>query len=426
MFVLGVLIFIHELGHFSVAKLVGVRVEKFSLGFGKKLLGFKSGDTEYLLCILPFGGYVKMAGDEPGEERENKPYEFLSKSVKERAAIVLAGPIMNIVLAIVLMVLPYSMGVAVEKYRVQEVKVSWLDSNSIAAGAGVRIGDVVTGINGQKVSTWNAFYAALDSVKDVKTIDVFRDGINTTLSVPKDKTSDGVHMTFGIQPMVEPRVGVLQEGMPAVEAGLKVKDLIVAVDGVSIKHWNQLSKMISSRGGTEAILTVDRGGRVFEVPIKPKFDKKAERGLIGITPFRDMTNVRYSFIESAKKGFGDFTHLTYLTFDFLKKLVQGKDEAVKNLGGPIRIYQVTGAVAKTGFTYLLKFMGFLSLQLGILNLMPIPVLDGGHLFFYALEAVRKKQLAYKKQEFVQNIGMILLLLMMIIVTYNDIVEIFFK
>ena len=135
-FVLGVLIFIHELGHFAVAKWVGVRVEKFSLGFGKKVFGFKRGDTEYLVSMLPLGGYVKMAGDEPDEDREGAPYEFLSKSVLERAAIVVAGPLMNVVLAAVLMVLPYIIGVSIEKYMVEPVKISWMDKGSLAEKSG--------------------------------------------------------------------------------------------------------------------------------------------------------------------------------------------------------------------------------------------------------------------------------------------------
>jgi len=536
-FVLGVLVFIHELGHFVVAKFVGVRVEEFSLGFGKKLIGVKRGDTEYRINLLPLGGYVKMAGDEPGEERKNAPDEFLSKSVKERSAVIFAGPFMNMVLAIMLMVLPYFIGISVEKYRTEPVKAYWVESESIAKKIGMHIGDTITKMNGTTIKNWDSYFDVLSTDKKITSVTVLRDGKIAHISIPQKIQEEEIkfHFQLGVHPYTEPKVGGLRVGMPAAEAGLKIGDVIKAVNDKPVLHWNEMATVISAKGGKEIILTVERDGKsltvpitpkienkgveniaeiisvgvkpverwsdvaatisaagkketilltlkrkgklftlpittdfekiannnfvgiisangkavtnwselsgivssgdaenivlklkrkenVFEIYVTPKLDKNINKGFIGITPYHEKSTVKYSFLTSVEKGIHDFKHLTVATFGFLETLVRGERGAFKNLGGPIMIYQVTGVVAQSGFTQLLKFMGFLSLQLGILNLFPIPVLDGGHLFFNFIELIRKKPIAYRKQEIVQNIGMALLLVMIAAVSYNDILR----
>jgi len=418
--VLGVLIFIHELGHFAVAKWVGVRVEKFSLGFGKKIFGFKRGDTEYLVSMLPLGGYVKMAGDEPDEEREGASYEFLSKTVFERAAIVVAGPIMNIVLAAILMVCPYIIGVAVEKYMTEPVKVSWMEKGSLAEKSGIKLGDTIDKVNGETVNVWADYFNFLASGETVETVTVQRDLGTKLIKIPAQEASSYVH--FGIHPFTLPKVGGLQGGMPAANAGIEVGDVVVAIDGEAVATWSEMAEIISSKGGQDVVLTLSRNGKTLSKPIIPKLNEKLNKGFIGITPYSEMRTVSYPVSVSVSKGMRDFKNMSLAVFKFLKTLVSGEKEAFKNLGGPIMIYQVTGVVAKSGFTSLLKFMGFLSLQLGILNLFPIPVLDGGHLLFYGIELVRRKPISQKKQELVQNVGMALLLFMIVAVSYNDIIR----
>lgn len=336
--VLGALIFVHELGHFLVAKRAGVTVLKFSLGFGPKLIGFKRGETEYLLSAIPLGGYVKMLGEDPMEEVADPAGSFSGKSVGWRSLIVLAGPGSNLLLAITIF--------------------------------------------------WVIF-------------------------------------TIGA-PTLATKVGEVMQDFPAHEAGVLVGDRIKAIDGQPIEKWEELATQIHKSPGQSVRLTIERAGDQFDLVVAPKasrqknlFGEEQEIGLLGIAPAEEFlierTNPATAFARAVYKTY-DLSRLILLTF---VKLIQGVVPA-KTIGGPLLVAQMAGQQARQGVLNLMFFTALLSINLAILNLLPIPILDGGHLFFSLIEAVRGKPVSLKKREMAQQVGMALLVAMMIFAFYNDI------
>ncbi len=338
-FVLGVLVLVHELGHFLVAKLLKVRVETFSFGFGKKLLSLKRADTEYCISLIPLGGYVKLAGDNPEEKREEKEWEFLSKSVEARAAIVLAGPVFNYIIAFIFFSLIFLVGYP-------------------------------------------------------------------------SKTS---------------KIGEVKENYPAKESGLQKDDRVISIDGKEVKLWDDLSALIHSKVSGGAVnLQIQRQGRLLNVAVVPKieevntiFGEKSKIGLIGIGPSEETQIVRYSLPQAMYQGANRVIILTKMTYFALYKMAVGKMSVRDSLAGPVVIFQITGEAAKSGFIYVLQIMAALSVSLAIINLFPVPVLDGGHLLFLILEKIKGKPVSIKAQEIAARVGFSMLMVLMCFVFYND-------
>jgi regulator of sigma E protease len=419
--VLGVLIFIHELGHFMVAKWVGVRVEKFSLGFGPKLLGFKRKETEYLISLLPLGGYVKLSGESPEEELRNDPSEFASRSVGDRARIVIAGPVMNLLLALLLFPVVFMIGTEVPGYLKQPPILGYVEADSPGAEAGFKPGDTIERVDGTAISAWGDLDNIIMTNPGITmTVSFLRDGafMETTLT-PHTNEAYGTGYA-GLVYQIEPGIGGLTPGYPAEIAGLKLGDRIVSIEGTPVQHWNQIPQLIAEYEDKEIAFTVQRGEERQTFFIKPRAEEVngQTRHYIGISPLMETVIEQYGVFESLKKGTVKFGEMTVMTFYVLKRLVTRK-LSMKTLGGPIMIAQITGQAAKSGVSNLLLFMAFLSLNLGILNLLPIPVLDGGHIAFLFIEFVRGKPLGVKKMEIAQQIGLVILILLMIVVTYND-------
>ncbi|MBN2372373.1 RIP metalloprotease RseP [bacterium] len=459
--VLGVLIFFHELGHFMMAKWIGIRVERFSLGFGPRIVGFVHGDTDYCISALPLGGYVKMTGENPEEPLEGKPWEFGSRSVWERARVVLCGPGMNLILAVFFLGFPFFLGRQVPAYLHEEPVIGWIDSDSPAEKAGLMIGDKIISIDEKEVKNWQDVEMLIAIHPETEMVFLVERG-GDRLSVrgtPDEVGSIGMG-NLGIDRYMPPRIGGLNSGFPAEKAGLRIGDNVISIEGKPLHHWYELADMIHERPELLTKLTIDRDGEVFEVEVTPvafKAEAKIsyasrlirwikgllgapdtkgitmqgdedrggrEFGLIGISPYQDMIVRKYGVLGSIKKGFEESLRLLKVTFEFLYKLIAGK-ASPKSLGGPIMIAHVAGEVARTGLAELIYFMGFLSLQLGILNLLPIPVLDGGHLMFFGIEAIKRRPLSIKSREVAQQIGVALLLILMVYVFYNDILRYFF-
>ncbi|MDE2180256.1 MAG: RIP metalloprotease RseP [candidate division NC10 bacterium] len=336
--VLGALIFVHELGHFLVAKRAGVRVLKFSLGFGPKIIGFTRGGTEYLLSAIPLGGYVKMLGEDPQEEVVDREGSFSEKPVGWRSLIILAGPGSNFLLAVVIF--------------------------------------------------WAVF-------------------------------------TIGV-PTLATKVGEVMEGFPAYEAGVLTGDRITAIDGHPIEKWEELATQIHKSPGRPVRLTIERAGRQFDLMMAPKatrqknvFGEEQEVGLLGIAPAEEFLIERTDPVTALARALYktyDLARLILLTFI---KLIQGVVPA-KTIGGPLLVAQMAGQQARLGLLNLLFFTALLSVNLAILNLLPIPILDGGHLFFSLIEAVRGKPVSQQKREMAQQVGLALLVALMIFAFYNDI------
>ncbi len=426
---LGVLVFIHELGHFCVAKLAGVKVLKFSLGFGPRIVSRTWGETEYLISLIPLGGYVQMLGEGVGEEdepltEEEKKRSFAEKAVSRRMAIVAAGPIMNLLLPLLLLPLAYMVGVNVPTFLNDPPCIGYVLESSDAAKAGFQTEDCIVSVNDHEVTTWTQTDKALIPLVGTQlhfTID--RQGQAITLDVPADNGSLEGLQSLGLMPMREAVIGTVSADMPAQKAGLQVGDRIVRIDETSIDSWYQLHNVIQQLAGKEARFVVYRSGQLMEFAIAPK----AKNGvwLIGITPQQMMEERKYGFFEALQIGVHRTGELIDLTLVFLRKLVAGHVPA-DNIGGPIMVMQIAGQAAQTDFSTILTVLSFLSIQLGILNLLPIPVLDGGHLFFNLVEIVWRRPLSLRAREVMQQIGLGLLLMLMLLAFYNDIVRLFMQ
>jgi regulator of sigma E protease len=418
--VIGILVFVHEFGHFIMAKRAGVRIEKFSLGMGPKLFGFKKGDTEYVLSVLPLGGYVKMAGENPDEEPTGAPDEFQSKTVWQRAKIAVTGPLTNIVLAFVIMPFVFMVGT----YSEGPARVGYVEKGSPAERAGFISGDVIEEINGRGISDWTKALTliAVNPDTDVKVI-VERQGEKKALTLRPELATELKIGTSGLVPDIPAEIGRLKPGFPAEQAGVMVSDKIIAVDGKTIYHWNQFSALVRDSKGSKLTLTLERNGKRIEKIVTPKED--SGRQVIGVEPVMRLVFKKHGFSESLRLGFDKTIESVDLTFITLKKLITF-NLSIKTLGGPVMIAQMSGQAAAAGLSAFLSLLAMISISLGVLNLLPIPVLDGGMILFLMIEAVRKKPLSRKVMEVSQSIGAGLLITLIVVVSYNDIMRMFFS
>jgi len=337
---LGILIFVHELGHFLVAKYSGVGVLKFSLGFGPRLVGKKYGETEYLLSLIPLGGYVKLLGESDDDELspEDRKRSFLQQPVWVRMAIVAAGPLFNFLLAIVIFFMVFMSGV----------------------------------------------------------------------------------------PVLTSQIGSVQEGSAAAAAGLLENDTITAIDGRNIDRWNKLAEIISESEGKLITLTILRGDRRLEVLVQPKeikthnvFGEEISTYKIGISPSKRIVVESMNPLRAAWESLIHTWTITKLTLMSIVKLIQGV-LSPRTLGGPILIAQIASAQVKEGLIPFVMFMGLLSINLAVLNLLPIPVLDGGHLLFFLIELVKGSEVNIRWREWAQQVGFAILILLMIFVVIMDV------
>jgi regulator of sigma E protease len=424
LFVLGVLIFFHELGHFLMAKHIGIRVEKFSLGFGPKLVGIKRGETEYLISAFPLGGYVKLAGENPDEEVKGEPWEFASRSVWERIRVVICGPITNIMLAYILITLVFSLGRQIPRFYTEAPVIGWVDEGSAADKAGLQLGDRILNIDRQPMENWEDVYlfikmAATPSHTFKLLVD--RGGRRLNIRLTPEAEESKELGGLGFAHYMAPEVGQLTPGFPAEEAGLQVGDIITHIDNEPISHWLELSQIIHNRPEQELKLTVNRQGSTLTIPITPRLQEPSGIGLIGIAPPQPVALKRYGPVEAVRHGYQEVNELFGLTIEFLWRVLSGR-ASTKSIGGPIAIAQIAGEAAASGIADLFWVMGFISLQLGILNLLPIPILDGGLILFLLIEAVLRRPISLKKRELAQQIGLALIILLMIFAFYNDIMR----
>lgn len=418
--VIGILVFVHEFGHFIMAKRAGVRVEKFSLGMGPKLFGYKKGDTEYVISALPLGGYVKMAGENPDEEPTGASDEFQSKSIWQRAKIAATGPLTNILLAFIVMPFVFMIGT----YSEGPAKVGYVEKGSPAERAGFQAGDVIEKINGRSISDWTKALSliAVNPETDIA-VTVDRQGEKKTMSLrPASATELKIGMS-GLVPDMPAEVGRLKPGFPAEKAGLKVNDKIISVNGNTIFHWNQFSTLVKDSKGKKLSLVIEREGKRMTIPVTPRED--GGRHVIGVEPVMRLVFKKHGFFESIRLGFDRTIEFVDLTFITLQKLLTF-NLSIKTLGGPVMIAQMSGQAAAAGLSTFLSLLAMISISLGILNLLPIPVLDGGLILFLVIEAIRKKPLSRRTMEIAQTAGAAALITLIVVVSYNDIVRLFFS
>jgi regulator of sigma E protease len=425
---LGILVFVHELGHFCVAKLCGVKVLKFSLGFGPRLVSHKRGDTEYMICAIPLGGYVQMLGEGVGDQGEDAEIDaedeqrsFSKKSIPRRMAIVAAGPVMNLILPFMILPLAYMIGINLPAYLDEPACVGYVVPGSEADVAGFRNGDCISKISGVDVASWSDTGSALVNSAGkpiVFTLDR-AEGMADLVVDSKNGALEGLQ-SIGLLPAQDAVIGGLAPAMPAIEAGLKEGDRILSVGGREIVSWYELKDAIQAFKGQPVDVVVERDMQRLTVELVPK---KADGNdyLIGVAPQYETTFKRFPIGEAIVAGAERTMDLIELTLVFIQKLFAGH-VSTSNIGGPITVVQIAGQAAQTDISSILSVLAFLSIQLGILNLLPIPILDGGHLFFYTYELIFRRPLSLKAREWAQQIGLILLILLMVLAFYNDIVR----
>jgi regulator of sigma E protease len=426
---LGILVFVHELGHFCVAKLCGVKVLKFSLGFGPRLISHQRGETEYMICAIPLGGYVQMLGEGGGEQGEDTEIEaaeedrsFAKKSIPRRMAIVAAGPIMNLILPFMILPLAYMVGLNLPAYLEEPPCVGFVVPGSEAADAGFQNGDCIIKISGMDVASWTDTGPALvNSAGEPIVFTLARgDGITDLVVDSENGALEGLQ-SIGLLPGQDAVIGGLAPAMPAVEAGLKEGDRILSIGAREIVSWYELKDVIQEVGGQAVAVVIERDMQQLTIELVPKKVDGNDDYLIGVAPLHETTFKRFSFGKAVAAGAERTIDLIDLTLVFIQKLFSGH-VSTSNIGGPITVVQIAGQAAQTDISSVLSILAFLSIQLGILNLLPIPILDGGHLFFYTFELVFRRPLSLRAREWAQQIGLILLVLLMVLAFYNDIVR----
>jgi regulator of sigma E protease len=426
-FVLGVLVFVHELGHFLTAKKIGIRVIRFSLGFPPKLISKKIGETEYCVSWIPLGGYVKMAGENPDEkELTGAPWEFQSRKVWERLIVVIAGPAMNFLTAILIFWGIFSIS---GLPTIRTTKIGVIEEGSLAATVGCQVGDSILTIGGSSVEEWNDIYDALEAHPEGNLIiEIDRRGVVHRFTIPGDERDDDSDFPLGITPLLGTEVGSVIKNKPAYKSGLRTGDRILSIDGEPIDLWDDMKNLIHAKPDIPITVTWTRVNQIFEAEIVPEkqqtmnIDGEVEDiGLIGIGPKVDRK--RIGIHTSLWLGLRQTIYMAELTIIFVKKLVL-RQVSAKLVGGPVSIARMAGETARSGLMDLFGLMALLSVNLAILNVLPIPILDGGHVLFLLIEGVTRKPLSLKKRGILQQIGLAFLILLMIYVTYNDIAKLF--
>jgi regulator of sigma E protease len=422
LFVLGVLVFVHELGHFLAARRLGVRVLTFSLGFGPKILKTVRGGTEYCISIIPLGGYVKMAGDSPDDpNRTGSPDEFLSKTKWERFQVLIMGPLMNVILAVVVMAAVLAQGAEVPVYEDQPPVIGAVEPDSAAERAGIRAGDLILTVGGDQVETWEDLFIAIGVRPDREVpITLRREGRTESLTVRPEIEARYESGTMGVLPDVDPVVTRVIPGEPADQAGIKAGDIVLAVDGQRMVTQANLVKKISASGGREVDLTIEREGQQLHIRATP--EQQGERGLLGIylsEPTRTFTPTPWEAVKLSVEKNIEFSGLIFRT---LGGLFIG-ETSPRQLMGPLGIAQLAGESAGVSWIALFSLMASISLNLGLLNLMPIPVLDGGHILIMALEGVARRDFSYAVKEKMLMAGFAVLMMLMVTVIYNDLTRV---
>jgi len=421
LFVLGVLVFVHELGHFLAARRLGVRVLTFSLGFGPKLLKIRRGDTEYCVSAIPLGGYVKMAGENPDDPRTGRPDEFLSKTKWERFQILIMGPAMNIILAVVVMAIVLAQGAEVPIYQDQPPVVGAVSPGSPAERAGIRRGDRILTIAGDEVETWDDLFLAVGTRPD-RDVDLtlLRDGQTQSVSVRTVSETRFEIGNIGVLPDINPIVASVIAGEPAERAGLKAGDIVVAVNGERMVTRTQFIEAISRNGGKEIDLTIEREEQQLHIAATP--EQRGDRGMLGVyvsEPTRSFTPGPFEAIQLSVERNIEFGGLIFKT---LGGLFVG-ETSPRQLMGPVAIAQLSGESAQAGWIALFTLMASISLNLGLLNLLPIPVLDGGHILIMGLEGVARRDFSMAVKEKMLLAGFVVLMMLMVTVIYNDLTRI---
>ncbi len=440
---IGILVFVHELGHFLTAKLSGMRAEVFAIGYGRRLFGYNKingftwgplpkdwdgGDhTDYRICMLPLGGYVKIAGmidesfDTDFAEKEPKPYEFRSKSTPKKLFVISAGVMMNLTLTVLIL---WGINFFQGKQIIDTTELGRVEQNTPAAQAGFKSHDKILTINDQKVNNWDEIVNDLliKNLGNDVNVTVLRDGSEKTITVPKEIIADnaqkGFFLPFG---NTQTYISEVMKNSPAEAAGIKAGDIFLKVNGEKLKSSQDAIDIISSNPEKEISITMLRNKDTVQTAVTPGFEGKIGIYLSDVYT-GPITYKTYGFFESFGQSFANIGDITALTFTMFKNVIVGDVQFEQVFGGPVKIAQFAAKSADTGIISFLYFLAMLSLSLAILNFLPFPVLDGGHFVIILIEGIRGKELPTKVKIAIQNFGFIVLLMLMAFIIYSDIMS----
>ncbi len=428
-FVLSVLVFFHELGHFLMAKLFGVRVERFSIGFPPRLFGVKIGETDYCISAIPFGGYVKMSGviDESldASSLKGEPYEFASKKWWQKVIILVGGVTMNLILAwLIMSALLHFEGEPI----IPVTTVGYVAEEGVMQRAGIQVGDKILAINGQPVHTWNDIRDLyLSNLGHRMSFRIEREGKNIEIVLTPDVLKEKKSDQLDIFPLMPAMVGEVLPNTPAQEAGLQRGDRIVSIDGTPVNSWEDMTRIVRENPEKPLRFEIERNGEILQKIITPQPTDEIDEngashivGKIGISFYYEKR--RLSFFPALVDGLKKTAFLTKMNVKALGWLITGKKSAKEMLGGPIMITKMAGEFAKSGFSSLMELIAHLSIMLALLNILPIPALDGGHIAIVLVEETRGKPLSTQTKVKIQQIGMAILFVIIIFVMYNDILK----
>ncbi len=440
---IGILVFVHEFGHFAAAKLTGMRADVFAIGFGKRLFGWNrisgfsfgelpkdfdgQGNTDYRLCLLPLGGYVKIAGmvdesfDTEFADKEPQPYEFRAKPTWKKIIVITAGVIMNLLLALLIF---WGVNFFQGKQVITTTKIGYVEPGSTIDSLGFMVNDKILAINGKPVENWDDVRQDIfvNTIGQDVNVKFERDHKTETITIPrKDIPENETQERFIIPEGFQPAIGEVTKDSPAEKAGIKKGDIFLSLNGQKIYSVQQTINIISGHKNTTMPLVVERGQDTVKLAVTPD-----EKGLIGVglvtNPNAPVEFRTYGFFDSFYYGWMDIVRVTDLTFNMVGKVIGGQVAFGKAFGGPVKIAQLAAQSADTGFLSFLFFLALLSLSLAIINIMPFPVLDGGHLIIILIEGITKREIPIKVKVAIQNTGFVILLLLMAFIIYNDIVN----
>ncbi len=429
--VLGVMILVHEWGHFAMARLFKVRVDVFSIGFGPRLFGWKRGDTDYRLSALPFGGYVRMAGqdlsevDSADQAPTGAPDELMSKPRWQRALISFAGPAVNLVFPILLLSGFFLVnGLPYPQYANHPAQIVAFSSDKDAPKSDLRVGDTVRSINGTAVANWDDAFKAIENAgfAEPLRVEVQQDGVTRTVVIPV-KNLTAASLALGDVP-IPAILDDLQPGYPAEKSGLKDGDVIKSIDGQPIQYWGQFVDSVRNSGGKSLAISVERQGQAVLVNVAPLLktnDAGEPTYQVGAAPQDDTLYQKVSVAQALKEGVSRTGFIIEKTAGTVGLLFSGK-VSINQLQGPVGISHLAKQAVERGAGAVISLMALISVNLGILNLLPIPILDGGNILLLAVEGVIRRDLSMGfKERFVQ-VGLVFLLVLFAIVMYHDVLR----
>jgi regulator of sigma E protease len=419
--VLGIIIVIHELGHFAVAKFFKIKVETFSVGFGPRLVGFRRGETDYRISAFPLGGYVKMAGETPSDTITGEAYEFMSKPKWQRFLVAAAGPAMNVILAVALLTGLYVYGTELPEFMSGLAIVGVVEPGSPAEQAGIKSGDQILAVDGKTSPNWQDIQTrVLTSAGRSIPITLQRQGVRSDITVTPIRKGSEEAGFIGMGPLIRTIVGAVNPGSPAAMAGMQPGDEIIRVSGIDLRSSGKsIQETIQTIPEKTFPITVLRQGQEVDLVVSPI--AQGGRKMIGIQIEWPTTMIKLGLADAIGKSVQTNVESATLIFQVLGRLFK-REASMKQLDGPIGIIRVSGQALEQGFSTLLTLMALISLNLGVLNVLPIPILDGGVMLLLVVESLMRRDLSLRMKERIVQVSFVFLLMLTVIVLYNDVVK----